>query len=185
MARNSNIRERVLEAAIQSVVSSGSIQFSLEGVAARAGVSKGGLLHHFRSKAALLEAMVDRVIADYDRELHEVAANEGEGVADHVRLQTYLTRSFSGLGKARPTARVVLAVQAEQPELLKPLHDYFRRRVRGLKKHASPRVGEVLALMLMADGLWIFDALGAQPFGKAERDLVLKAALRWAEGVGL
>ena len=37
---------------------------SLDAVAARAGVSKGGLLYHFPSKSALFDALTDRLRAD-------------------------------------------------------------------------------------------------------------------------
>ena len=41
-------------------LTSGAVHLTLDAVAERAGVSKGGLLYHFPSKESLLQAMVDR-----------------------------------------------------------------------------------------------------------------------------
>ncbi|MEZ0493285.1 TetR/AcrR family transcriptional regulator [Kineococcus sp. TBRC 1896] len=53
-------RDRLVDAFAGLVVSSGARSATLEAVAARAGVSKGGLLYHFASKDALVEGLVQR-----------------------------------------------------------------------------------------------------------------------------
>ena len=59
--RSTNCRERVLEAAEAVVIARGDNEMTLEGVAARAGGGKGGLLYHFPSKNSLVQAMVSRI----------------------------------------------------------------------------------------------------------------------------
>ena len=53
-------RERLLDAAATVVRRDGAQALTLDAVAAEAGVSKGGLLYHFRSKRDLLDALVGR-----------------------------------------------------------------------------------------------------------------------------
>jgi len=48
------LRDRILDAAGQLVTGQGTRHLTLDGVAQAAGVSKGGLLHHFPGKDALL-----------------------------------------------------------------------------------------------------------------------------------
>ena len=55
-------RERLLQAAFQEVYRSGFRGTDLETILDRAGVTKGALYHHFRSKEALGYALVDEVI---------------------------------------------------------------------------------------------------------------------------
>ncbi|MCI0409728.1 MAG: TetR/AcrR family transcriptional regulator [Acidobacteria bacterium] len=55
-------RERLLQAAFQEVYRSGFRGADLETILDRAGVTKGALYHHFRSKEALGYALVDEVI---------------------------------------------------------------------------------------------------------------------------
>lgn len=59
MARDSSAtRARLLSAADQIAAESGAAGVSLDAVAARAGVSKGGLLYHFPTKVALLAGRI-------------------------------------------------------------------------------------------------------------------------------
>ncbi len=55
-------RERLLQAAFQEVYRSGFRGADLETILGKAGVTKGALYHHFRSKEALGYALVDEVI---------------------------------------------------------------------------------------------------------------------------
>lgn len=61
-------------------------QVTLESVAAAAGISKGGLLYHFKSKDALLAGLVRRLGDRADQQL-ETAGREGKSVAEWY-LQT-------------------------------------------------------------------------------------------------
>jgi TetR/AcrR family transcriptional repressor of nem operon len=55
-------RERLLQAAFREIYISGFQSASLETILASAGVTKGALYHHFKSKEALGHAVVDEVI---------------------------------------------------------------------------------------------------------------------------
>src|ERR671913_1054060 len=57
-------REKLLDAAAELVSEIGSGRLTLDAVAGRAGLSKGGLLYNFPTKDALLQGMLERMIAD-------------------------------------------------------------------------------------------------------------------------
>ena len=59
LARPSS-KNAILDAAEAIVVKSGAVHMTLDAVAAEAGISKGGLIYHFPTKEALLQAMIDR-----------------------------------------------------------------------------------------------------------------------------
>ena len=61
---------------------------TLDAVAAQAGVSKGGLLYHFRSKRELLDAMLDGFLEEFDREIAEAAEEGGSFAHGYVRRAT-------------------------------------------------------------------------------------------------
>jgi AcrR family transcriptional regulator len=68
--RRAGTRDRILEAGYALAGQSGVAAVTLDAVANRAGVSKGGLLYHFPSKEALVSGMVDglcRTFADLAR----------------------------------------------------------------------------------------------------------------------
>lgn len=64
-------RQRILDAYEDVLAADGERYATVEAVAAKAGVSKGGVLYHFPSKDRLAEALYDRVLAlaaeDVDR----------------------------------------------------------------------------------------------------------------------
>jgi AcrR family transcriptional regulator len=178
-------REAVLDAAVALVEESGAGALTLDAVAARAGVSKGGLLHHFKSKEALLLGMIARVEATFEKELSDAAAamteTAGQDSFNGQRrlVEAYLERSFSGMGARDKTAMTLFAVAAHQPALMEPIRDYFRRRATSICRQ-FPEPTLALALMALADGLWIFDALGIPPFEGKLREQVRDEVLRWA-----
>ncbi|MGW0250108.1 TetR/AcrR family transcriptional regulator [Nocardia goodfellowii] len=74
-------RDRILDALEMLLLEKGMSQVTLENVAAAAGVSKGGLLYHYKSKDALLAGLVRRLGERADQQL-ETAVAEGKSVAE-------------------------------------------------------------------------------------------------------
>ena len=68
--------ETLLDAAIRVVTRDGFAAMTLDAVAKEAGVSKGGLTHHFATKDALITAMLDHFVQRLLRELDRVAADD-------------------------------------------------------------------------------------------------------------
>ena len=83
-------RDRVVRAYVDHVVSHGPDAVTLEAVAARAGVSKGGLLYHFGSKDALLTGFLDwvRGLTGTDIAAARAAAAAGEESVARYYLRT-------------------------------------------------------------------------------------------------
>ncbi|GAA4836428.1 TetR/AcrR family transcriptional regulator [Actinomycetospora corticicola] len=83
-------RDRIVDAYVDHVVSEGPETVTLDAVAARAGVSKGGLLYHFGSKEALLEGMLERVraLTDADIATARAGAAAGTETVAHYYLRT-------------------------------------------------------------------------------------------------
>ncbi|MTD17397.1 TetR family transcriptional regulator [Nakamurella sp. YIM 132087] len=70
-------RERILRALRHLLATGGTDAVTLEAVAAQAGVSKGGLLYHFPSKAALYAGLLDAVRDSVRREMAEATERSG------------------------------------------------------------------------------------------------------------
>ena len=54
----------ILNAACQIILERGAEALTIEAVAQKAGISKGGLLYHFPSKNKLIEGMINRLIIE-------------------------------------------------------------------------------------------------------------------------
>jgi AcrR family transcriptional regulator len=64
-------RGKILDAAVQVAIRDGVLAMTLEAVAKEAGVSKGGLIYHFRTKDDLIAAMLEHYRARVWRVLEE------------------------------------------------------------------------------------------------------------------
>ncbi|WP_238009860.1 TetR/AcrR family transcriptional regulator [Dactylosporangium sp. AC04546] len=62
-AKGLETRDRIIDVAVRFIARNGARGTSLADIAAEAGVSQTGLLYHFRSKEALLNAVMDRHLA--------------------------------------------------------------------------------------------------------------------------
>lgn len=74
MARPSN-RETILDAFEALLIERGTGDATLDAIAERAGVSKGGLIYHFPSKADLQAGFGERLLARIDATLDEAPAD--------------------------------------------------------------------------------------------------------------
>ena len=72
------IRQELLDSAIRLAVRSGLTGISLQQVAEAAGVTKGGLLHHFPSKQALVDAVFDLLMEEFSASLEQAMAVDAE-----------------------------------------------------------------------------------------------------------
>ena len=75
MARNPTAtKEKLLDAFDTLLDEHGTAGATLDAVAAKAGVSKGGLLYHFGSKAELIKGSLDRLDQLVDEDIEEMKA---------------------------------------------------------------------------------------------------------------
>ena len=71
---NSNSKRKAILLAASAVVKNNGVEkLTLEAVAKEAGVSKGGLLHHFPNKEALIMGMVEELTNDFFTNVQERA----------------------------------------------------------------------------------------------------------------
>lgn len=73
-AGGSSLRQRVLDAAVASLIEQGSARTTTLEVQRRAGVSRGALLHHFPTHAALLAATVDELVRRNEQAVNDALA---------------------------------------------------------------------------------------------------------------
>ena len=87
-------REAVLNAAAQIIVRLGISAFTIDAVAQEAGITKGGVLHHFPSKEALLNGLIDQVTQGFRAKLDEALEQEPAGQPGRW-LRAYIRTIFS------------------------------------------------------------------------------------------
>ncbi|WP_168221112.1 TetR/AcrR family transcriptional regulator [Actinomadura sp. WMMA1423] len=79
-AKGIETRERIVEVAVRFIARNGARGTSLSDIAAEAGVSQAGLLYHFGTKEALLNAVLDRYVAFTEQWLWAEQPDPGLGI---------------------------------------------------------------------------------------------------------
>ena len=110
MARG-DTRAKLLDAASAVIRRDGPQALTLDAVAATAGVSKGGLLYHFKSKRELLDALVSRWLDDFQA---DIDAAPGNFAARYVRGSDNAKAEEAGMLAALVADPQGLAVMRER-----------------------------------------------------------------------
>lgn len=167
--RRPSSRQTILEAAAGLVSEVGAAHMTLDAVAARAGVSKGGLLYNFPNKNSLLTALIEESIAE---EAATIAALEAGGPlspAALIRAIFKLRCQWLCDATKDQAAQGLLAAIAEEPALLEPVRR-FQREIWVKFKSMSPEP-EVLWLgWLVMEGLTFVELFKLSPLSSTERD---------------
>jgi len=94
--RAERTRQRILDAAGQCFAASGYAKTTVEEIALQAAVSKALVYHHFRGKEQILEAVLERTLADWDEAAQTANWPEGksalQGLAEMHRATLQYAR---------------------------------------------------------------------------------------------
>ncbi len=156
--RKRDSRESILQAAEDIVAKHGPAHLTLETAANEAKVSKGGLFYHFRSKEALLEAMIRRSMQLLETEHTKVAESlTGER---NGKLKANIIGTLRHLEGQRPVLTAVVAAIANDPKLVEPMRESLRNEFQALCKELNLRMEDVAVLFLASQGLLLMELLG-------------------------
>jgi AcrR family transcriptional regulator len=191
-------REHVLAAATHVALRDGPGAVTIDAVVAESGMSRGGVLYHFPSKDALLQALVDQ-------DIDAVRAVTGLDGAASVGSPTERIRAYYDACTAWAPERghVALAVAlAENPGLLRSWAQVQRDLDAadavtdtstdtdatgttgpgepGRDPDARPALATLVARLAL-DGLWFSDLIDPHRFTAAERERVVEAIITGAQ----
>lgn len=176
------MRHRILDAAERLIQADGVPGLTIARAAAEAGVSKGGLLHHFGSKEALLSALLERLAGVVQEAFDETVAavTEGPGRIARACIAWQFEDAAGADERTDRAAAVFLAAHHHDPRLLEPIRVVlagFRARVEG--DGLPPGHGTVV--WAACDGLFMARLFGLYALTAAERAQMHAALLRLVE----
>lgn len=120
-------RDRILDAAMGAFAARGYRGASIDTIAAEVGVSRQGVLHHFRSKTELLVAVLERRDAEDSVRANEAFARHGGSLIDSLRGANDFFAERRGLAQLY----TILSAESVDPE--HPAHTYFVDRYRAVR----------------------------------------------------
>lgn len=178
VGRNSKIRrEDLLDAAEQVILHKGVSNLTLDAVAARANVSKGGLLYNYRSKDELIGAMLKRMLEELDAATNAALEVEGPEPSRYARALVK-----GGLGSATspsPQRTALLAAVANNPKLLEGQGQSYRASIDQMMEEGLD-FEKAAIIALATDGLWLLELIGVKPFNPEEREWIVAALCKFA-----
>ncbi|MBW7476812.1 TetR/AcrR family transcriptional regulator [Paenibacillus oenotherae] len=171
MNRNSK-RSHILTAAASIVKNHGVEKLTLEAVAKEAGVSKGGLLHHFPNKEALIKGMVEELTNDFIDEVNHKATTNA---ADSGKwIQAYIETTFDDLNSGNGISSALSAALFTNPDLLVNLQNQYAVWQQNMENDGIDPVSSTIA-RLAADGLWFTEIFGV---GKLDDEIRSKVMMQ-------
>lgn len=176
MSKREESRNRILVAAIELAESEGLLNLTIDKVAEQAGLSKGGVIHHFSSKDKLLKGVIQlfsnkleeqltRTVADdpvrkfrWIRAMMAIGIEKEESNADTPPDTTHENSEELNIRFDRLMLSI-LTVAIHNPELIEPIQE-IGQRLRG-RLTADPEDGlEQLLYWLIMDGLFLWMFVG-------------------------
>lgn len=161
--------ENLLDAAIRVVTRDGLGALTLDGVAREAGVSKGGLTHHFATKDALVTAMLEHFAQRLVRELDRFAADDPELAGRRVRAMMKVghpeLREDATAADGQQSSEVqqlfyaAIAAAVVNPKLLEPLRQHADALRQRMLQQPSDGLWQII-IWLALDGLMLWKFLG-------------------------
>ena len=165
-----------MTAAMEVAAEAGARHVSLDAVARKAGISKGGLLYHFPKKSDLTRALVEHHLAGIDEATRRAAGNAATpNAVARALIEAYLDKMQIYCSGQRPTG--VFAALAENPGLMEPVRDCQSRIVDRIRTSATDPALSLVAF-LVVEGLKALDLFEADPLTADERVTVLEALVK-------
>ncbi|GGY28340.1 TetR/AcrR family transcriptional regulator [Paludibacterium paludis] len=168
------MRAALLSAALDIMIEEGFHAVTLNAVARRAEVSKGGLTHHFPSKPALIDALFDGLADEFLRFYRALRQSEGEGSTSGVDAYIKANLLDAGTGKHQMGLAILLF---NWP----PCRERARSMMAGFldedDQGPPERALTFLVCRLAAEGFWFARLLGLYPLPESRTGALLSALL--------
>ena len=179
MSPRPNSRDLILDAAAAVAIECGAARMTLDAVAENAGLSKGGLMYHFPTKEALLEAMVARLVERFEGSRAAVSDTLPESP---TRLaKAYVIAALNHRDEPDHASAAYLAAAANDLELLSPVRETLRDRFTEFADTGDGFTRAAIAA-LAVDGLWVLEMMRISPLTPEQRAQVAEGLLRFIDG---
>ncbi|UVH57754.1 TetR/AcrR family transcriptional regulator [Variovorax paradoxus] len=165
-------KQRLIDVASEIVSARGVQELTLEAVAAAAGVTKGGLIYHFKTRDELLAAVVQAILDEWDQRSRVKAAQAGS--SSGALLRALIDDTFDMEPREKQLISNLLAAASSYPHLLGPVRDFYSRLYGDFAKSGS-RSGTALVIAAALDGMSVMELLSFHQFSDRQRKAMRQA----------
>lgn len=153
------VRRALLDQAARITLEQGLTKVTFQAVADAVGVTKGGVMHHFATKNALVLEVFNDAMAKFEAEVDAAMASDPVSYGSFTRAYIDATISLGEKAQAEYDNQATLYVLMLGDSELRELWAKWANAQ--LKKHAATDDTETLSMVrLTADGIWLSDFSG-------------------------
>src|SRR5262245_9918009 len=155
----------ILSAAERVVMRDGVTRLTIDAVARESKLSKGGVLYHFATKEALIQAMLERLIQYCEREIAAHQQDDGEPgnwTRAYVRKTSEPMLPYPGeadFPHSKEVGAGLVAAPTTNPQLLDPFRERLRVWQQAIESDGI-EPARATVVRLAVDGLWLAELLG-------------------------
>ncbi|WP_063532602.1 TetR/AcrR family transcriptional regulator [Burkholderia sp. MSMB1589WGS] len=161
-------RKKAIDAALSILTRDGVGGLTFDSLSRESGISKGGLLHQFRTKQGVLKALLEFQQQQFEQFAHDYLVNEGVSKAE-PNLSAQIAIFREAINQPNSVARAVLAAIIESPELLEDRKGTDAARLKALDKESTD-FELTLLRYFAASGIAFSVLLGLTPLTGAMRN---------------
>lgn len=170
MARVSK-KQYILESAASIINEQGADYLTLDAVAKKAGVSKGGLLYHFKSKEGLIQELVNYANNLYQEKVNKYVNSDSDESGQWLNAFIEVTREHRT--ENAPITSGMLAAQGSNKLLLSPLRESYQDWQNHIESDGLDEVDATI-IRLAVDGLWLSEIFGISAIDEKMREQVIQ-----------
>ncbi len=146
------VRRALIDCAARLATECGLQAVTVQAVADAAGVTKGGLFHHFPNKQALIEAVLKDQLDKFDAVIETTLAQDDDSYGSFTRAYVIANLSMAEYAPALESTCIALLTD---PVARIHWSDWLRAR---LERHrATDAAPELEIVRYAADGVWLAD----------------------------
>jgi AcrR family transcriptional regulator len=166
------LRLKLLDCAAELIVDHGLPALTLENVAREAGVSKGGLLHHYSGKDALIGGLFEMVVDWFDSQVDAAIDRDETRQARFSRAYLQVIANIDMSVPAEKCLAVLILMLSSNPHFCARWNSWVDGRLR--EHHTTDMSPMARTLRLAADGLWLSDLGGGPDSDPSTRREILR-----------
>lgn len=169
------VRAQLLEASAHMILAQGVAGLTLDAVAQMAGVSKGGLLHHFASKQVLLDALYNELLEQMDAQVSNAMKKDPLPFGSFSRAYITVNTTGSSQKKQARLIEVMMLESLSQEKMRQRWDTWLEQRLQ--KSGPEERSARLMLARYAADGLWLNDLMHTAQPGARQRKTIIRQLL--------
>ncbi len=160
-------KERLLKTAMRILQEEGSEKLTLDYLAKKAGVSKGGLLYHFPNKEKLIQEIIQRMLDSFENRLSsELESNESWALK-------YFKSTLKDLEATDLQGSGIIAALSAFPQSLEVIKEKYTKWNSEIKK-GEVDVATASLIKYAADGIWFCEVFGLSKLSSKEKKEIME-----------